>query len=67
MDKLIAFIDQSNSYVAKSEGHFVVESAPLGVKEKINVWGYLPGGVNIMRTLKEKFDPKGIMNPGRLL
>jgi glycolate oxidase FAD binding subunit len=67
MDKLIAFIDQSNSYVAKSEGHFVVESAPVGVKEKINVWGYLPGGVNIMRTLKEKFDPKGIMNPGRVL
>ncbi len=67
MDKLIAFIDQSNSYTSRLGGHFVVESAPVGVKEKINVWGYLPGGINIMRTLKEKFDPKGIMNPWRLL
>jgi glycolate oxidase FAD binding subunit len=67
MDKLTEFIDQSNSYTAKSGGYFVVESAPVKIKEKINVWGHLPGGVNIMRILKEKFDPKGIMNPGRLL
>jgi len=67
MDKLIEFIDQSNSYAAISGGYFVVESAPVKIKEKINVWGYLPGGVDIMRILKEKFDPKGIMNPGRLL
>ncbi|MER3447572.1 MAG: hypothetical protein C4291_12395 [Candidatus Dadabacteria bacterium] len=67
MDKLIGFIDQSNSYTAGLGGYFVVESAPIEIKEKINVWGYLPGGVNIMQILKEKFDPKGIVNPGRLL
>lgn len=67
MDKLIELIDQSNSYAAKSGGYFVVESAPVKIKEKINVWGYFPGGVNIMRILKGRFDPKGIMNPGRLL
>lgn len=67
MDKLIKFIDRSNSYVVKSGGYFVVELAPVEIKEKTNVWGYLPGGVNIMRTLKERFDPNGILNPGRLL
>ncbi len=67
IDKLIQFIKESNSYVTKIGGYFVAESALLQIKEKINVWGYLPGGVNIMRSLKEKFDPKGIINPGRLL
>lgn len=67
MDKLIELINQSNSYAAKSGGYFVVESAPVRIKERINVWGCLPGGVNIMQILKERFDPKGIMNPGRLL
>jgi glycolate dehydrogenase FAD-binding subunit len=66
-DKLIEFIDQSNFYVVKSGGYFVVESAPVTIKEKINVWGHLPGGVDIMRRIKEKFDPNGIINPGRLL
>ncbi len=67
IDKLIQFINGSNSYMAKIGGYFVVESATLQIKEKINVWGYLPGGINIMRSLKEKFDPKGIINPVRLL
>lgn len=67
MDKLIELINQSNSYAAKSGGYSVVELAPVKIKEKINVWGHLPGGVDIMRILKERFDPKGIMNPGRLL
>ncbi len=66
-DRLIELIDQSNSYAASLGGYFVVESAPIKIKEKINVWGHLPGGVNIMQILKGKFDPKGIMNPGRLL
>jgi glycolate oxidase FAD binding subunit len=66
-DKVIQFIDQSNSYATKLGGYFVVESAAFEIKERINIWGYLPSSVSIMRSLKEKFDPKGLMSPGRVL
>jgi glycolate oxidase FAD binding subunit len=46
-------------------GGFVVEEAPLAVKRAHDVFGDPPGGLAIMRALKQKFDPEGILNPGR--
>ncbi len=66
LDKLIRFINELGSYTEKAGGYLVVESAPTEIKEKINIWGYLPEGIKIMRNIKERFDPKGIMSPGRL-
>jgi len=33
----------------------------------LNVWGEPPGGIERMRELKRRFDPRGILNPGRFL
>jgi len=30
------------------------------------LWGAPPGGLDLMRRLREKFDPEAIMIPGRL-
>ena len=46
-------------------GTAVLERAPLAVKRQIDVWGGAPEGIEIMRRLKEKLDPAGILNPGR--
>ncbi|HZK49887.1 MAG TPA: FAD-binding oxidoreductase [Thermoleophilia bacterium] len=42
----------------------LVEGADILCGE-LDVWGADPGGVDLMRTLKGKFDPRGLMNPGR--
>ncbi len=48
-------------------GSAVVEHCPLPVKAQIDVWGDLPDSMAIMRRIKDKFDPDGILNPGRFL
>ncbi len=67
MDKVIQFINELGSYSARAGGYFVVESAPTETKEKINIWGRIPDDIKIMRNIKERFDPKGLLSPGRLL
>ena len=48
-------------------GHAVVEHCPVSLKKQIDVWDGQPEAVEIMRRLKRKFDPLGIMNPGRFV
>ena len=48
-------------------GHAVVEFCPLTLKKQIDVWGDQPGGIEIMHRIKQKFDPLGIMSPGRFV
>ena len=51
----------------RNGGSAVVEHCPLPVKANIDVWGDPPDSMVIMRRIKEKFDPNGILNPGRFL
>ena len=51
-------------------GTAVVEQCPLPVKRGIDVWdgsAYGDREVQIMRQIKGKFDPTGVLNPGRFL
>ena len=49
----------------------MVEQCPLVWKGELDVWGELPSGMDsgmeIMRRLKNKFDPHRTLNPGRFL
>jgi glycolate oxidase FAD binding subunit len=49
----------------KNEGNLIVERAPKTVKEKVNVWGQTRSDAVVVRRLKERLDPSGILNPGR--
>jgi len=46
-------------------GSLVLQQAPLEVKRLVDVWGRAPGGLSLMRTLKQTYDPRGILNSGR--
>ena len=50
-------------------GTAVVEHCPQPVKALIDVWGDTPAGaeMEIMQRIKRKFDPSGILNPGRFM
>lgn len=43
-----------------------VESAPLTWKQGINVWSIDANRDPLMQSIKQQFDPKAILNPGRL-
>jgi glycolate oxidase FAD binding subunit len=48
-------------------GHLVVEWAPLGVREACPVWDPPGPGVDLMRGLKGRLDPQGVLNPDRFV
>ncbi len=58
-------LDRMHGLVSQAGGHLVVEQAPLAARAGIDVWGGAGGPDRIARELKSRFDPKGILNPGR--
>ena len=48
-------------------GRLLVERAPTRLKRGCDVWGPLPAGFEIMRRLKQRFDPDAILSPGRMV
>ena len=53
--------------VREAGGNTLVEFCPLTLKKQIDVWGDQPSGMDVIRRLKQKFDPLGIMSPGRFV
>jgi glycolate oxidase FAD binding subunit len=45
----------------------VVERAPASVKGERDVFGEIPGGFTLMKSIKQKLDPEGILSPGRFV
>jgi FAD/FMN-containing dehydrogenase len=67
IESLIKFIKKLTAEAVENEGNLVVESSPLSIKKKINVWGKSRGDALVMRRIKKQIDPRGILNPGRFV
>ena len=52
---------------SEHHGALVVEHAPAALKERVGVWGSARGNLHLMEMLKNRFDPKGTLNPGRFV
>jgi glycolate oxidase FAD binding subunit len=48
------------------QGSCVVLDAPAAVKHAVDVWGPIPA-LDLMRRVKERFDPDGLLSPGRFV
>lgn len=55
------------SLAQRCGGHAVMLSAPAQLKENIDVWGSALPTIKLMREIKNQFDPKGLLNPGRFV
>ena len=47
-----------------ARGSAVVLHAPDDVRELVDLWGPVPG-LDLMRAVKDQFDPGHLMSPGR--
>ena len=45
----------------------VMLAAPPNLKEGMSIWGPPAAGLNLMREIKRRFDPKNLLNPGRFI
>ena len=51
----------------KAQGNLIIETAPSELKRHIDVWGSVGGTLSLMKQVKAKFDPNGLLNPGRFI
>ena len=66
-DRIAAAISRVRELSSQLGGSTVVEHCPLSVKRVIDVWGEPTETIEIMRRIKEKFDPSRVLNPGRFI
>jgi glycolate oxidase FAD binding subunit len=59
-------LDSLRSAVADYDGNVVVVRAPASMKAGVDLWGPARG-IEVMRRIKEQFDPDGRMSPGRFV
>ena len=60
-------LSQAQDAVHSLGGRMVIERCPLDVKSRLDVWDEPGEPLAIMRRMKEQYDPKGILNPGRFV
>jgi glycolate oxidase FAD binding subunit len=59
-------IERLRAFVAPDDGSVVVERGPAALRAAIDPWGPVPApALELMRALKQEFDPRRTLNPGR--
>jgi glycolate oxidase FAD binding subunit len=66
-DAVVRTLTDWRAMVNGAGGHTLVEWAPLAVKERVSVWDAPDAAFRIMKGIKERLDPRGILNPGRFV
>ena len=61
-----AAVDRLRTACGRHGGSLVVVDAPSAVKEAVDVWGPVPA-VDLMRRVKDQFDPQHRLAPGRFV
>jgi FAD/FMN-containing dehydrogenase len=66
-ESFVELIKKLTAEAARNKGNLVVESSPLSIKKRVDVWGQSRSDYLVARRLKEKIDPAGILNIGRFV
>ena len=53
------------SAAQRASGNAIIEFCPTALKREVSVWGPPRADLALMRNLKNEFDPRGILGPGR--
>ena len=65
--ELLALVERLRQTAQSLGGTLVVERCPHQLKPQIDVWGPAGDDFEAMRKLKEAWDPKGALSPGRFV
>jgi len=64
---LSGLIQSLRAAMESQGGSLVVLQLSPALRSKIDSWGTAPDSLPLMRRVKERFDPAGILNPGRFV
>jgi glycolate oxidase FAD binding subunit len=61
------FVEELREIWVRRGGSVTLQRAPLGLKNRVGTWDNGGNYLGLIRRIKEKFDPRGGMNPGRFV
>ena len=60
-------VEKLRSHCLKNGGFLSLLQGPKSLKQSMDVWGYAGNALGVMRDIKDKFDPKRSLSPGRFV
>ena len=63
----IGLIEELREVLVPRGGSVVVQRAPATLKKRVDAWGPVGSSLLLTRRVKERFDPRGGLNPGRFV
>lgn len=60
-------IMEMRQYCESKNGFLTILEAPATIKKQLDVWGYNGNALEIMRQIKQQFDPKNLLSPNRFV
>jgi len=66
-EKLLSFADWLRILTKQLGGPLIIEHIDPILKDRVDVWGHVGNAFPLMKRMKETFDPRGILNPGRFV
>lgn len=58
---------EMRNFCQSHQGYLTVLEAPLAFKENFDVWGYSGNALDLMRRIKQQFDPDNMFSPHRFV
>jgi glycolate oxidase FAD binding subunit len=58
-------VDRVRQLASRHQARAVVERCPIDLKSEIDVFGDQGAALAVMRSVKQRFDPNSVLNPGR--
>lgn len=60
-------ISKLRSLLSENSGFLTLLEAPIAVKQQVDVWGYSGNALDLMKKIKQQFDPENILSPHRFV
>lgn len=54
-------------FAREAGGYALMLTVPPEAHGELDVWGYTPDGLDLMRAIKARWDPSGVLNPGAFI
>ena len=64
LNEALSCLNELRSPALAADGYTVVLGEPPEWTGELDLWGYQPSTIELMKRLKTRWDPKGILNPG---
>ncbi len=60
-------VEEMRSLCKENHGFLTILTAPTQIKQQLEPWGYTGNALEIMRRIKQQFDPENLLSPGRFV